>query len=340
MITAEVFGTTARGETVTRYALENKAGMRVLVLDYGCTIQSILVPDAGGNPVDVALGYDTLGDYEAGNCYFGAFVGRYANRIKDASFTLGGKSYRLEKNDGENHLHGVYCRRVFSGSAEGDSLVLRLHSPDGEEGFPGAVELEVRYTLREDNALVLEYRAETDAETVLNLTNHSCFNLNGGGDVLGHRLTLWADSYTESDAHTLPTGRILPVEGTPLDFRAGKPIGAQLRECGGYDHNFVLSGKAGELRRFASAEGERSGICMEAFTTQPGAQLYSGNFLDADPVGHGKGGVKYPRYGGFCLETQHYPCSPNFPQFPSTVLRPGEQFRETTVYRFFSSENF
>ena len=222
-------------------------------------------------------------------------------------------------------------------------MVFRYRSPDGEEGFPGNLEAEVRYTLRDDNALVLEYTARTDADTVVNLTNHSYFNLNGRGDIRNHRMTLQADAFTEVGAGTIPTGRILPVEGTPMDLRSGRRIGEglqaendQLRLCRGYDHNFILSPEAGRLRRFALAEGDLTGICMEAYTTQPGVQFYTGNYLDTDTAPCGKGGIRYPRHGGFCLETQHYPCSPNFPQFPSTVLHPGEVYREETVWRFFT----
>lgn len=341
-IHSEPFGTTKSGEAVTRYTLANETGMRVQVLSYGCTIQSILVPDKDGNLVDVVLGYDDLVDYEAGSCYLGAFVGRYANRIKGASFALNGRIYPLEKNDGNNHLHGVYCRRVFNGSTEADTLVFRRISPSGEEGFPGTLETEVRYTLRNDNTLVIEYRARTNADTVLNFTNHSYFNLNGdGGDVLNHSLMLLASKFTEGDAETLPTGTILSVDGTPMDFRSGKRIGAdiasddeQLTLCRGYDHNYIIDAVGESLRKFAEAVGDKSGITLKAFTTQPAVQLYTGNYVDGDAAPHGKGGVRYPRYGGFCLETQHYPCSPNYPQFPSTALHPGEEYRQKTVYLF------
>ena len=342
-IRTEPFGVTAMGEQVTRYTMKNAAGIEAAVLSYGCTIQKILVPGSDGKPIDVVLGYDTLDGYERGTCYFGAFVGRYANRIKGARFWLNGREYTLEKNDGDNHLHGVYCKQVFAGAAEGETLVFRRVSPDGEEGFPGTLRFEVRYRLTDDNALEMEYVARTDADTVLNFTNHTYFNLNGGGDVLSHRLMLCAERFTEGDAQTLPTGRVLRVVGTPMDFRAGKTIGEdmdfdceQIRLCRGYDHNFVIKGTPGELRKMAAAEGDLSGIRMEASTTQPAVQLYTGNYVDQDAAPCGKGGVRYPRYAGFCLESQHYPCSPNFPDFPSTVLRPGEEYREKTVYRFFS----
>ena len=341
-IRSERFGTTRAGREVLLWTLRSGAGAEVGVLSYGCTVQRILMPDRSGKQIDVALGYDTLGGYEDGTCYFGAFVGRYANRIKGARFTLNGKEYTLEKNDGENHLHGIYCRQVFDGAVEDDALVFRGVSPDGEEGFPGTLRFAVSYRLTEDNTLEIDYRAETDADTVLNFTNHTYFNLNGGGDVRGHRLTVYADRFTEGDAQTLPTGRILRVGGTPMDFRSGRVIGEdiesdyeQLRLCRGYDHNFLIRGTPGTLRKMAAAQGDVSGIRMEAATTQPAMQLYTGNYIDCDAAACGKGGVRYPRYAGFCLESQHYPCSPNFPDFPTTVLHPGEVYRETTAYRFF-----
>ncbi|MBR3561008.1 MAG: galactose mutarotase [Oscillospiraceae bacterium] len=341
MITAEPFGATKAGEPVTRWTLQNSAGMSVRIISYACAVQSITVPDRNGDPIDVALGYDDLAGYEAGSCFFGAFVGRYANRIKGAAFELNGRRYTLEKNQGNNHLHGAYCHQVFDGSVENDTLVFRRVSPDGEEGYPGTLRFEVRYTLREDNALVIDYRAETDADTVVNFTNHTYFNLNGTGDILNHRLTLAASRFTEGDTETLPTGNILPVDGTPMDFRGGKVIGegiasdyGQVALCRGYDHNFILDTDGILMRQFAEAEGDVSGIRLKAYTTQPAVQLYTGNYVDDDSAPHGKGGVRYPRYAGFCLETQHYPCSPNYPQFPSTVLRPGETYRHTTIYRF------
>lgn len=345
-IRSEPFGMTKAGEPVTRWTLQNRSGMSVGILSYACAVQNIIVPDKNGNPVDVALGYDNPAGYEAGNCYFGAFVGRYANRIKGACFELNGKSFAPEKNDGENHLHGVYCRRVFDGLTDGGSLTFRRVSPDGEEGYPGALTFTVRYTLSEDNALGIEYRAQTDADTVANFTNHTYFNLNGGGDILRHRLTLSASYFTECDAETLPTGRILATDGGAMDFRAGKQIGEGLRSdepqivlCHGYDHNYLIDQpdavrETDGAYEFATVVGDRSGIVLKAFATQPAVQFYSGNYVDKDTAPCGKNGVRYPRYGGFCLETQHYPCSPNYPQFPSTLLRPGETYLQKTVYRF------
>ena len=386
----ERFGETKSGKTVTRYTMENAAGMAVRILDYGCTIQSILVPDTEGIRRDVVLGYDDIDGYEAGSCYIGAFVGRYANRIKDAAFTLDGKEYHLSKNDGNNHLHGIYSFEMFSGSVEEGKLVFRRISPAGEEGYPGTLQMEVIYELREDNALVIQYRAVTDEDTVVNFTNHSYFNLNGdGGDVLGHTLMIGADYFTETDGESIPTGRILSVEGTPLDFRKEKLIGQdifseyqQVRQCRGFDHNYVLKtgeGTSGDIVKekesgeiisqgklsgavkddssaftlkepsvrdqkgesrqtvllpFARAAGDKSGIVLEAYTTQPGVQLYTGNFVDEDAAPFGKNERRVPRYGGFCLETQHFPSSPNFPEFPSTLLSPGEEYRQITVYKF------
>ena len=344
-ITCEPFGTTKDGIAVKRYWMKNDSGMCVGILSYGCAIQSICVPDKDGGSRDVVLGYDTLSDYENGTVFFGAFVGRVANRIKNASFTLNGKTYELQKNDGNNHLHGIYSHKAFDGEIDGDAVVFRYLSPAFDEGYPGSLRLEIRYRLREDNALSIAYTATTDASTVINLTNHSYFNLNGqdGSDVLSHELMIDADRFTEVDEVPLPTGRILLAADTPLDFRVMKPIGrdidaddAQIRRCGGYDHNFALNGEG--LRRFAKAVSYGSGITLEAYTTQPGVQLYSGNFIQTDRVQKGKNGLRYPRYGGFCLETQHYPCSPNYAHFPTTQLNPGETYHEETIYKFSTIE--
>lgn len=337
--TSKPFGRTKDGRQVTCFCLENSHGMAVEILDWGCVIRSVLVPNQKGGATDVVLGYDTMEGYEAGSCFFGAFVGRYANRIKGAAFPLNGKTYQLEPNDGRNHLHGVYSTSLFESSREGDALVLRRHSPDGEEGYPGAVEIEVRYTLSEENALAMEYRARATADTVINLTNHSYFNLagQGNGDVLEHQLQLGCGRFTEADAETLPTGRILPVDGTVMDFRTPRRLGEGIQAqdsllalTRGYDHNLIFEGEAHTGWAFCP----QTGIRMEMTTTQPAVQLYTGNNIDHDRAACGKGGVRYPRYGGFCLETQHYPCSPNFPDFPSTLLRAGEAYRQRTVYRF------
>jgi len=340
-ITSAPFGQTADGRAVTAFTMENSRGMTVRVLDYGGTVQSIVAPDRDGRPVDVALGYDDIRGYEAGTCWIGALVGRYANRIGNAAFTLNGWTYRLPKNDGENHLHGTFSRRVWEAEPRGDTLALRLVSPDGEEGFPGTLHVTALYTLTEDNALRLEYRAATDADTHINLTNHTYFNLAGHGDVQSHRLRLCASRFTEVGAGLLPTGRVLPVEGTALDFRAEKPIGAglfadepQLVLCRGYDHNYILD-KGPGLCLCGEAWCEETGIGLAFSTTQPGVQLYTGNYVDEDAASFGRGGVRFSRYAGFCLESQHFPDSPNRPDFPPTLLRPGGEYREIAEYRFF-----
>ena len=346
---SEPFGTTKDGAAVIRYTMENAQGMTVSVLNLGGIVQRILVPDQTGRPVDVALGYDDYAGYEAGSSFCGAMVGRYANRIKGAAFTLNGTRYELEKNDGENHLHGTFSRTLFDVTEQADGLTLSHTFPDGEEGYPGTLTVRTVYRLTDDNALELEYFAESDADTVINLTNHTYFNLNGSGDVLGHTLQLMADRFTEGGEGTVPTGRILPVAGTPMDFRAEKKIGAdlhsayqQLAMCSGYDHNYVLweQAKDGtwipaqEPRLFARARGDVTGICLEAFTDQPGVQFYTGNFLDLDAAPYGKGGVKFVRHAGFALEAQAFPNAPNEPSFPSAVLRAGERRKQKTVYRF------
>lgn len=336
------FGCMPDGTPVTRYTLTNAAGMQVSILDYACVIQSILVPDRKGRLVDVALGYDDLEGYLTGSCFLGAFVGRYANRIAGSAFILDGKEYRLKPNDGRNHLHGTYAHQVFPCRVEGNSLVFHKVSPDGEEGYPGQLTMTITYTLTPDNALRLDYRAETDAPTVVNFTNHTYFNLAGqaSGDMLDQVLQLNCSTFTEGDEETLPTGKILPVEGTPFDFRAGKPIGQDIRSdfrqialCRGYDHNMIFDGPSLH-RAQATVYSPETGIRMKMYTTQPATQLYTGNFVDEDAAPCGKGGVRYPRYGGFCLESQHYPCSPNYPQFPSTRLAPGEEYHQVTVYQF------
>lgn len=338
----ESFGSLSTGEAVSRYIIEN-GSVSVGVLDYGCTVQSILVPDGKGNLVDVVLGYDTAADYERGSSFFGAFVGRYANRIANSRFPLNGKTIELTPNEGKNHLHGVLSRCLYDAEVGENRVTFRRRSPAGEEGYPGALDITVTYTLDWDNALRLDYRVTSDADTVLNLTNHSYFNLDGhdSGSVEAQILRLSADRFTPLGAGSIPTGEIRPVQGTPFDFRLPKALGRdidaedeQLRLGSGYDHNFVLSAPGLE-RPFAVAQSEKTGIELECFTTQPGVQLYTGNFVQEDAArGCGKGRAAYGRRSGFCLETQHYPDSPNRPDFPSTLLRAGEAYHEVTIYRF------
>lgn len=342
MITSAPFGKLENGQAVTCYTLTNGNGITVKVLDYACIIQSILVPDKNGKPVDIALGYDDIAGYEAGSCFFGSFVGRFANRIAGAAFTLDGTTYQLPKNEGNNHLHGTYTTQVFDAAIQGDSLVFCKVSPDGEEGYPGTFTMTLTYTLTEDNKLILDYQGTTDKPTVVNLTNHSYFNLGGqdSGDILDNKLTLAASRFTEADSETLTTGNILPVDDTVFDFRAGKTIGPDvfrdhpmLRDARGYDLNYVLDAPSMEIPS-AQAECARTGITLKMYTTQPGVQLYTGNFVSGDSAPYGKGGKRYPTYGGFCLETQGFPCAPNHDNFPSTVLRPGEVYHQVTAYEF------
>lgn len=344
MITSSRFGTTKNGDAITRFTMTNKNGMSVDVLDYACVIQSIRVPDRYGKFRDVALGYDLISEYENGSCYYGSFIGRYANRIAGSSFDLEGQTYRLPPNEGKNHLHGVYTTQLFRGNgiAENTLMFMRF-SPDGEEGFPGQVVLLITYSLSEDNKLTLDYQAMTDKTTVINLTNHTYFNLGGhdSGTILDTDLKLNASRYTEADSESLATGAILPVEGTPFDFRQGKKIGQDIhashpmiQACQGYDLNYVLDEPSLE-KPCAEAVCEDSGITLKMYTTQPGMQLYTGNSIPADRAASpNKGGVRYPQYAGFCLESQHFPCSPNIPEFPSTVLHPHEIYHEVTRYEF------
>ena len=342
-ITSQLFGTASDGREVVCYTMGNNNGMQVRVLSYACAVQSILVPDREGELRDVALGYDSVEHYEKGSCFFGAFVGRYANRIKGAAFSLNGKTYLLEKNDGNNHLHGTFSDRIYDGVIKDDAVEFSFTSSPSEEGYPGVLTGKVKYYLTQDNALEIEYTAFSDEDTVVNLTNHTYFNLNGQdcSDILNHTFQINSDRFTEVNEEKLPTGRILDVTGTPFDFRREKEIGsdilchnAQLDCVCGYDHNFILNGNSDKLKEFAKVKSDKSGIVLTALTTEPGVQFYTGNFIHVDAAQHGKGGLRYPRFGGFCLEAQHYPDSVNHPDFPSTMLRKGEIYRQKTIYRF------
>lgn len=338
MITDRLFGYTSKGEEVRAYTLK-KGNMSAEILTLGCVVRSLTVNDKNGVPTDVVLGYDDVESYELGTTYFGVFVGRYANRLLASRFAIDGKEYRLTPNDGKNHLHGTYTTRIFNAEVQGEELILTLSSPDGEEGFPGTLEVCVKYSLTDQGGLRMEYTAKTDKPTVVNFTNHSYFNLNGGtGDILSHTVWLDADSFTEGNLDTCPTGRILPVKDTPLDFTTEKPVGRDItaKACHvdtyrGYDHNFCIPGDI--TRPCARVKSPDSGIAMEVYTTQPGVQLYTGNFIAEGEYHSGKG-VVYGKHSGLCLETQHYPCSPAFDNFPSTLLRPGEEYRQVTEYRF------
>jgi len=347
-VTREPFGQTADGTAAELFTLTNDAGCEAKITNYGGIVVALTAPDRDGRFADVALGYDTLDEYLADTPYFGALVGRYGNRIAKARFSLGGVEYALAANDGDNSLHGGrvgFDKVVWNAEtveAEGGvGVALTYLSADGEEGYPGNLSVKVVYTLTAEGALRIDYTATTDAETVLNLTHHSYFNLAGAGsgEILGHVMQIDADRFTPVDETLIPTGELRPVEGTPMDFRTPTPIGErieaddeQIRLGGGYDHNWVLNGGGGTLARAARVTEPTSGRVMEVRTTEPGVQFYSGNFLDGSNVG--KGGAAYNRRNGFCLETQHFPDSPNQPAFPSTVLKPGETYTQTTIYRF------
>ena len=337
------FGETPDGKKVEIYTLEEGA-LRARVMTYGARLVSLEVPDRNGKTADVVLGYDNLAGYtKDGKTYFGSIVGRYGNRIAHAQFTLDGHSYKLPVNDGDNTLHGGligFDKHVWEGREIPRGVELILVSKDGDQGFPGTLTARVRYTL-EAHALKIEYFATTDKDTVLNLTNHSYFNLagEGSGDILNHLVTIPADRYTPVDSGLIPTGELAPVAGTPLDFHKATAIGQridsdmeQMKLGKGYDHNYVLNGEMGEMQVAAVVMEPTSGRVLTVETTQPGVQFYSGNFLDGTAVG--KHGHVYARRTGFCLETQHFPDSPNHPRFPTSELRPGDTYHYTTVFKF------
>lgn len=343
-LSREAFGTTPGGVAVELLTLANAHGMELRVMTYGGIIVSLKVPDRDGIPGDVVLGYDSLAGYLRDSPYFGAIVGRYGNRIARGRFTLGGVEYRLATNNGPNHLHGgvrgfdkvVWSADPFRTDSSA-GVTFRHTSPDGDEGYPGTLQAAVTYTLTSRNELILDYEATTDRATPVNLTQHSYFNLAGSGDILGHVLELAADHYTPVDATLIPTGAIAPVEQTPFDFRTPQRIGArigedheQLRYGGGYDHNFVLTRPDTGLVLAARLTDSLSGRTLEIRTTEPGVQFYSGNFLDGSITG--KQRTVYRRRTGLCLETQHFPDSPNHPGFPATILEPGQVYRSRTVW--------
>ena len=343
-ITQTEFGS-VDGKKVTLYTLTNGRGMKATITNYGAIVQSLWMEDKDGNTEDIVLGFDSLEQYLKDSPYFGAIVGRYGNRIGQARFTLDGKEYKVTPNDGPNHLHGglkgfdkvVWDARPYIDSA-GPCLELHYLSPDGEEGYPGNLEVYVTYCLTTSNELRINYRATTDKPTVVNLTHHGYFNLSGNArrSILDHKLQILADNYTPVDSLLIPTGEIRPVEGTPFDFRLPKTIGQHIMKVfnkkPGYDNNFVLRTGAEAFRKVAVLSDTVSGRTLEVWTDQPGLQFYSGNFLDGSLKG--KYGVIYQQYWGLCLETQHFPDSPNKPWFPSVVLRPGQEYRSQTVYRF------
>jgi aldose 1-epimerase len=339
------FGKLNNGKEVYMYTLKNKNGMTADITNYGATVVSLFAPDKNGKFADVILGYDSLQSYENGTSYFGAIVGRYGNRIGKGKFTLEGKSYQLTINNGENHLHGGtigFNKKLWStDSYDGHSLKMTLVSPDGDQGYPGTLTLKVTYSLTDNNELKIDYSATTDKPTILNPTNHCYFNLTGNPEntILSHVLMINADKYTPINSEFITTGEISNVAGTPMDFRSPTPIGqrindnfTQLKNGKGYDHNWVLNDYNGKVREAATVYDPSSGRELDVLTDQPGIQFYSGNFLDGSEIG--KSGVHYQHRTGMCLETQHFPDSPNKKNFPTVELKPGEKFNSTTIYRF------
>ena len=340
------FGTMPDGHTVAQYSLRNRAGSQATVISLGATLQSLRLHDRNGHLIDVVLGYDSLAEYLNGGAYFGATIGRYANRIAHAEFTLDGKTYHLPANNGENTLHGGtagFNRGLWDrvGPTSANSIRLKYVSADGDQGFPGRLTVWVTYTLTDADELKISYAARTSAPTVVNLTNHGYFNLGGAGvgDVSLERITIQASSYTPVDAANIPTGEIESVDGTDFDFRAAKSLGEHLQSASdaavvksqGYDINLVLDGRT-RLRQVGLVQDPRSGLSMEVFTTEPGMQLYTPNFTRGKTIG--KGGLAYVGHGAICLEAEHFPDSPHRTRFPSTVLRPGQTLRSETIYKF------
>lgn len=333
---------TSKGDEAKSYLLKNKKGMEIVVSDYGATLIQVKVPDREGNLLDVVLGYDKIEGYENGGVFFGATVGRIANRIGGACFELNGKEYQLTKNDNKNTLHGgrdFYSQRMWQAEKEDEAeITFVLNSPDGDQGFPGNLDIHVTYALTEENELKIHYYAVSDQDTIVNLTNHSYFNLSGhaSGTAMDQQVVILADAFTEADAESIPTGKIIPVEGTPMDFRQMKAIGRDIEEKyealilgGGYDHNWVLNGEG--FRHVASMYSEKTGITMKVYTDLPGMQFYTGNFVEEE---QGKEGAVYQKRNGVCFETQYFPDAIHKEHFGGPVLKAGETYDTMTVYKF------
>ena len=341
------YGKLPNGESVSQIVITSSSGMEARIITYGAAISHLFVRDKNNQPVDVVLGYECLEDYIRGNSSFGAVVGRHANRIKNAAIAIDGIDYSITANEGKNSLHSGpsnFVRKNFEYQiADEKSVIFYSVSPHGEEGFPGNLKLEVIYTLEDDNRLIVHYRAETDKATIANITNHSYFNLNGhdSGSVMGHLLMINGEAITETDQASIPNGNYLPVAGTPFDFTSEKAIGERIEEQheqliygSGYDHNYVLKKQTNlsEPELAARLKGDKTGIVMNTYTTQPGMQFYTANYLNEGIPG--KNGTAYGRREGICLETQHFPASPSNPHFPSVILRPGEEYRQTAIFEF------
>ncbi len=347
-VTKETWGKTADGENIDLYTLQNANGVEARITNWGGILVSLKVPDRNGALGDIVLGFDNLEDYLKSHPNFGALIGRYANRIAKGRFKLNGVEYKLAVNNGENHLHGGikgFDKVIWTGShsktAAGPAVTLRYLSKDGEEGYPGNLRVTVVYTLTNKNELRIAYTATTDKDTVINLTHHSYFNLlgEGNGTILNHQLTIHGNRFLPTDAGSIPTGELRAVKGTPFDFLTPTTIGARIEQAHeqlkfgrGYDHTWIINGRPGTLRHAATLYEPFIGRMLQVWTTEPGMQLYTGNFLDGTLTG--KSGKLYERRSGLCLETQHYPDSPNQPSFPTTTLRRGATYRSTTVYKF------
>lgn len=337
------FGTTEAGHAVTLYALTNKNGMKAEFIDYGANIVSLYVPDKNGKLDDIVLGFDDVAGYEVNGCFFGSFIGRHGNRIGGAQFTLNGVTYELEKNDGANNLHGGtpgYNKVMYQTETTENSVTFSRTSPDMEQGYPGNLDIAVTYELTDGNELKITYRAASDKDTLCNVTNHSYFNLKGhdGGEITDHKVWIQANGFTETSDDLIPNGTIVDVTGTPMDFRTKKAIGDDIEAdykplviAGGYDHNYVLDKKSGAMEKVAELSEETTGRTMEVYTDLPGMQLYTGNFIEKED---GKNGTTYTKRTGVCFETQFFPNSVNVPSFESCVLKAGETFTSTTIYRF------
>lgn len=347
-ITQKFYGKTPDGKTVNIFTLANSKGMKAEIINYGGTLVSLNVPDREGNLDDIVLGYDSLEKYMTGNKFFGAIIGRHANRIQNSCFELNGKLYELTSNDGKNNLHGgnkgfnkVIWKAEIGTNKHGECLQLYYKSKDGEEGFPGNLDVRVEYTLTEDNAIIIDYFAVSDKDTVVNLTNHSYFNLSGhsSGDILKHKVKINADKFTENDKYSIPTGKIMDVKGTPMDFTELTAVGQgifsdyyQIIYGNGYDHNWVLNVGGKEPQKAAEVYDDISGRVMEVYTNKPGIQFYTGNFLDGSDVG--KEGAIYNKRNALCLETQYFPNGIKQNNFPSPVLKAGDIYNFTTIYKF------
>ena len=336
------FGMTSKGEEARLFTIQNGKGMEIKVSDYGAALVQVRVPDKEGRLLDVVLGYDDVQGYEAGNAFFGATIGRVANRIGNGEFRLGGRTYELTRNDGQNTLHGgrdFYNKRIWkTGETQEDHVEFLMDSPSGDQGFPGNVKISVTYTLTKDNEVKIHYRAVPDADTLMNLTNHSYFNLSGhaSGTVLDQEVMLYADAYARADSQSIPTGEIVPVSGTPMDFRQLKPVGAEIEEAyealefgKGYDHNWVLNGNG--YRKAAFMRSKESGIAMEVYTDLPGMQFYTANFVDHEK---GKAGAVYNMRQAACFETQYFPDAVHKDHFEGPEVKAGEVYETTTAYRF------